>query len=219
MKIEEAMQSRHMVRKYKDKPIPVEVIKQLNDRINENNDKYDLSIKLMVNDKKAFNAVIKMILAKGVNNYLILAGKDRPDLDEKLGYCGADLMLFAQTLGLNTWWAGGTINKKRTSQEVGGQKVVGIVSIGYGATQGVSHKSKKAEDISSYKGTAPEWFINGVNAALLAPTALNKQAFFIKGEGNKVSMSCDNGIFTGADLGLGKYHFEIGAGKDNFEWV
>lgn len=81
------------------------------------------------------------------------------------------------------------------------------------------HKSKKAEDISSYKGSAPEWFINGVNAALLEPTALNKQAFFIKGEGNEVSMSCDNGIFTGADLGLGKYHFEIGAGKDNFEWV
>ena len=57
-----------------------------------------------------------------------------------------------------------------------------------------------------------------MKAALLAPTALAKQAFTIRGKGNKVSISCDNGIFTGVDTGLVKYHFELGAGKDNFEW-
>jgi hypothetical protein len=25
--------------------------------------------------------------------------------------------------------------------------------------------------------------------------------------------------FTQMDLGIAKYHFEIGAGKENFEWV
>ena len=48
--------------------------------------------------------------------------------------------------------------------------------------------------------------------------SMAKQAFTIRGKGNKVSISCDNGIFTGVDTGLVKYHFELGAGKDNFEW-
>lgn len=219
MRIEEAIFTRHMVRKYIDKPIPAELIEKLNTRINDNNEKYDLAIKLMVNDENAFNAIIKLILAKGVKNYLILSGKDTPDLGKKLGYCGADLMLYAQTLGLNTWWVGGTFNRKTTSKEADGKKVIGVIAVGYGTTQGVPHKSKKPEDVSSYVGEAPEWFKKGIDAALLAPTALNKQAFEIKGDGNKVSMTCDNGIFTDADFGLVKYHFEVGAGKDNFEWV
>lgn len=40
----------------------------------------------------------------------------------------------------------------------------------------------------------------------------------ISGKESKVSISCDNGIFTGVDTGLVKYHFELGAGKDNFAW-
>ncbi len=219
MTIGEAMKTRHTVRKYTDKPIPAELVENLKVRIKENNDKYNLSIKLMINDKKAFDAFIKLILAKGVNNYLILSGPDTPDLDEKLGYSGADIMLYAQTLGLNTWWVGSTFNRKDVSIAADSNRVTGVIAIGYGATQGVPHKSKNPEDISLYNGEAPEWFKNGVAAVLLSPTALNKQAFSIKGDGIKVSMTCNNGIFTGSDLGIAKYHFEVGAGKDNFEWV
>lgn len=219
MTIKEAMQARHMVRRYTDKPIPVEIAQKLALRINENNKEHNLAIKLMVGDETAFNAIIKLILAKGVKNYLILTGDDTPDLDERLGYSGADIMLYAQTLGLNTWWVGGTFNRKSTSQTAGGKRVTGIIAIGYGATQGVPHKSKKPDTVSAYSGDAPEWFRNGVDAALLAPTALNKQAFMIKGDRDKVSIICDNGIFTGADLGLVKYHFEAGAGKENFSWA
>lgn len=28
-----------------------------------------------------------------------------------------------------------------------------------------------------------------------------------------------NQLYTKLDLGIVKYHFEIGAGKDNFEWA
>ena len=41
----------------------------------------------------------------------------------------------------------------------------------------------------------------------------------MKGEGSTVHIDCDNGIFSGVDTGLVKYHFELGAGKENFEWV
>lgn len=217
MDMKQAMKERHMVRKYTDEPIPEDIVEKLNHRVRENNEQYGLSIKLMTNDDSAVPGVIKLILAKGVNNFFIMAGPD--GADELCGYCGADLMLYAQTLGLNTWWVGGTYNRKGAQEKIEDAKAVGIIAVGYGQTQGVPHKTKTAEQVSSYDGEAPQWFKNGIEAALLAPTALAKQAFTIKGKGNKVSISCDNGIFTGVDTGLVKYHFELGTGKDCFEWV
>ena len=162
MTMKEAMQERHMVRKYLDKPIPADIVETLNDRIRKLNNDHGIEMKLITEDKSAFSTVVRLILAKGVRNYIILAGKEADDLSEKLGYASADIMLFAQTLGLNTWWVGGTFNRG---------------------------------------------------------TALNKQPFNITGDGNKVAINCEGGIFAGANLGLVKYHFEIGAGKENFEWV
>ena len=218
MDLKEAMQKRHMVRKYIDKSLPDDLINRINERISMNNEKHKLSMKLMINNNKGVNSIMKLIMAKGVNNFIILAGDNSENLDERLGYSGADIMLYAQTLGLNTWWVGGTFNRS-VSQYVENKKVTGIIAIGYGESQGKPHKSKMVEDVSKYNGTViPSWFISGVDGALLAPTALNKQDFMIIGDGNKVKIECDNGIFTGSNVGLIKYHFELGAGKDNFEW-
>ena len=219
MTMKVAMHERHMVRKYLDKPIPADIVETLNDRIRKLNNDHGIEMKLITEDKSAFSTVVRLILAKGVRNYIILAGKEADDLSEKLGYASADIMLFAQTLGLNTWWVGGTFNRGIQSQVSPDDKVIGVVAIGYGATQGIPHKSKKPEEVSSYIGETPKWFKDGITAALLAPTALNRQPFNIIGDGNRVAITCEGGIFAGANLGLVKYHFEIGAGKEHFEWV
>ncbi|MCD8078475.1 MAG: nitroreductase [Lachnospiraceae bacterium] len=222
MTLQEAMNARHKVSKYKNKPLSVDVIRKLNDRIEAQNQEYGLNIQLVTESRDAMPGIIAALMSKGVQNYIILAGPDKPGIDEKLGYSSADLMLYAQTLGLNTWWIGGMYsrkNMKKNSNAGDNAKIIGIVVVGYGENQGVPHKSKSASDISSYEGNAPEWFNAGVSAVLLAPTAMNKQAFTIKGKGNKVSMICNNGSYSGADLGIGKYHFELGAGRDNFEWM
>lgn len=218
MTLKEAMTARHMVRRYLDKQLSTEIVNQLSERIYAVNKAQNVAMKLVVNDTSAFSAPIRMLLAKGVQNYIVLSGEDTLDLGEKLGYASADIMLYAQTLGLNTWWVGGTFSRKGAGAHADGAKTIGVVAIGYGATQGVPHKSKTAEEVSTYSGIAPEWFINGVSAALLAPTALNKQKFSIKGHENHVKIMYAKGAFSGADLGLVKYHFELGAGKDNFEW-
>ena len=199
MTMKVAMHERHMVRKYLDKPIPADIVETLNDRIRKLNNDHGIEMKLITEDKSAFSTVVRLILAKGVRNYIILAGKEADDLSEKLGYASADIMLFAQTLGLNTWWVGGTFNRGIQSQVSPDDKVIGVVAIGYGATQGIPHKSKKPEEVSSYIGETPKWNIIG--------------------DGNRVAITCEGGIFAGANLGLVKYHFEIGAGKENFEWV
>ena len=127
-------------------------------------------------------------------------------------------MLFCQTLGLNTWWVGGTYIHAKMAQKVPGDEVIGIIAVGYGATQGKPHKSKSAQEVATYEGPEPEWFKNGVEAALLAPTALDKQAFKIEGAGDEVSITYEPGAFAGEDLGLVKYHFALGAGSHSFCW-
>ena len=109
MTMEEAMRSRHTVRRYTDRRLPREVLEPLEARVRRNNQEHGLAMSLVTENTEAFGPVWKLLLAKGVRNYVILAGGDRPGVDEAVGYCGADVMLYAQTLGLNSWWVGGTI--------------------------------------------------------------------------------------------------------------
>jgi len=222
MNIVEALEKRHTVRRYTDQMISNEICEVIKKRITELNIEYGLNMKLITGNKDAFGGFVKLFMTRGVRNFLILSGNETNDLEEKLGYCGIDVALLAQQLGLNSWWVGGTYNKEKVKKMIQAStngKVVGIIALGYGANQGKLHKSKKVEEVSEYKGTAPEWFTKGVQTALLAPTAMNKQAFVLKGNRNKVAISCDNGVYTNIDKGIVKYCFEIGAGKENFEWV
>ena len=213
MTMKVAMHERHMVRKYLDKPIPADIVETLNDRIRKLNNDHGIEMKLITEDKSAFSTVVRLISRIGE--------VERGDLSSMphAAYAKGLLRTYAQTLGLNTWWVGGTFNRGIQSQVSPDDKVIGVVAIGYGATQGIPHKSKKPEEVSSYIGETPKWFKDGITAALLAPTALNRQPFNIIGDGNRVAITCEGGIFAGANLGLVKYHFEIGAGKENFEWV
>lgn len=220
MTIKEAIKERHMVRHYIDKPIPSEIITKLEERIEKINKENNLNFTLVTSSAKGVGLLARALFKPVVYNYIIFAGEDNEDLDEKIGYFGSDIMLFAQTLGLNSWWNGGMFSRKETKKHFDKEnvRVNGVLAIGYGKNQGQPHKSKSAEEISSYDGDAPQWFINGVQAVLYAPTAVNKQNFTIKGKENKVLMTYKSGYLSDVDLGIGKYHFEVGAGKENFIW-
>lgn len=68
------------------------------------------------------------------------------------------------------------------------------------------------------EGNVPEWFQKGVKASLLAPTAMNQQKYKFTLNGNHVLAETGKGFYTKIDLGIAKYHFELGAGKENFSW-
>lgn len=214
------MEKRHTVRKYLDKPLTLSVIQALNNHIHAINETYDLKFHLVTNSSDGLSSLAKLISNNSVQNYIILAGKDDLDLDEKIGYCGADLILYAQSLGLNTWWCGGMFNAKGAFKHLEDKdvRINGVIAIGYGKTQGVPHKSKTASQISHYNGKEPQWFQDGIKALLLAPSALNRQPYIVNGEGNEVSFHVKEGHLSRVDLGIGKYFFEKGAGKNNFTW-
>ncbi|MCR5061472.1 MAG: nitroreductase [Saccharofermentans sp.] len=218
--MKKAMTERHTVRKFDGTPLSDSEKIILKSRVDELNNKFSLSIALIESEKTPVSLLGKTLMGgTGVYSYFVLAADNREKVDEMLGYAGSDLCLYAQMNGLNTWWMAGTFSRKYVEGFVSGKKIVSIIAVGHGKTQGVPHKSKRMDQVSSYAGEAPEWFKNGVEAALLAPTAINQQAFTITGEGNKVCLTYKSGPMSGIDKGIVKHHFELGAGRENFEWV
>lgn len=220
MDILEAIQTRHSVRRYTDTPITPEHIEALEAEINRCNAESGLHIQLVLNETKAFGNIFAHYgLFHGVTDYIALVGKDNNELDEKCGWYGEHLVLKAQQLGLNTCWVGGSYRKVKSAFKVNeGEKLCLVIAIGYGKNQGHPRRSKSFEDVTDVQGEVPEWFKRGVEAALLAPTAINQQKFKFSLNGNMVTAKAGKGPFSMVDLGIVKYHFEAGTGKDNFIW-
>ena len=228
MTIQEAIEARHSVRAYKEQPLAVEVVKALEEKITELNREGHLHIQLILNEPKAFQGTLtKYGKFRGVNNYIVMAGKKADDLEERIGYYGEQLVLMAQTLGLNTCWVGLSYSKVPGTYVLeDDEKIACYIAIGYGETQGVGHKVKTVEQVSNVSDTTPSWFKKGVEAALLAPTAVNQQKFSFEYVGTKDGhhqVRAKKGFsmigYTKTDLGIAKCHFEVGAGKENFEWI
>jgi nitroreductase len=228
MTLQEAIEARHSVRAYKNEPLSEEIVRVLEEQIAICNQKGRLHIQLITNEPKAFRGTLaKYGKFRNANNYLVMAGRKADDLDERIGYYGEHLVLLAQTLGLNTCWVGLSYKKIPDTYVLDeGEVIKAYIAIGYGETQGVIHKIKTVEQVSNATDITPSWFRKGVEAALLAPTAVNQQKFSFEYLGMKDGrhqVRAKKGFsmigYTQMDLGIAKYHFEIGAGKVNFEWV
>ena len=230
MTLIEAIQARHAVRKYRTEPISGEILDALRREIAVVNKEGGLHVQLVTDEPKAFTGPMAYGQFVGVRNYLIMAGQKADDLDERIGYYGEKLVLLAQQLGLNTCWVGLSYRKVSGTYELeGGEKIGCYIALGYGETQGVAHKVKSPQEVSNVSELTPDWFKRGVDAALLAPTAINQQKFFIEylgastdGSLPKVSLRV-KGLslagYTKMDKGIVRRNFEIAAGKENFEWA
>ena len=223
MDLLEAISARHSVRKYTDRPLDTAVATTLKDAVERINAGSRLNIQLVLDEPKAFSSGMwKYGRFSGVKNYFVMAGPKGKEAEESIGYHGEELVLLAQTLGLNSCWVGLTYKKiPGTFTLRDGDIVHCVVALGYGAETGVQHPLKPLENFYESEIPAPDWFRQGLEAALLAPTAVNQQKFkFILHTGNVVEARSLFSMagYTSIDLGIVKYHFEIGAGKENFTW-
>ncbi len=223
----EAIRARHSVRRYRQEAIPDETLAALREEIEKVNAEGHLHVQLVIDEPKAFSGPMAYGSFSGVRNYLVMAGKKIGDLDERIGYYGERLVLLAQRLGLNSCWAGLSYRKIAGTYSLEkDEKIACYIALGYGQTQGVQHKSKDIREISNASDLTPEWFRRGVEAAALAPTAVNQQKFYIEYTGRKeggqpvVSIRPGRSLigYTKMDMGIVRLHFEIGAGKENFIW-
>lgn len=209
----EAIQARHSVRKYKDKKIEKEKATKLKELIDDCNKEGKLHLQLCEDAGNTYNRLLNKAMGLGsAPSVIACIGPDDETLDERVGYYGEKIVLYAQQLGLNTCWAG-TFNKKNLPvKEEAGERLVLTIAIGYGEDGGRVRKSKSEDQVSSGKSEKPEWFRKGVQMALLAPTAVNQQKFeIVLKDDDSVEFVDKGGILSKVDLGIVKYHFEVGA--------
>ena len=215
----ELMKQRHSVRQYTNKRIPEDIRKLLDGYTEEMNRQGSLHMQIIYDEPECFNSRLAHYgKFSGCNNYIAVIGRNAEDLEERCGFYGEMVVLRAQELGLNTCWAKMTHGKSKAIINPDETEVI-VIALGYGKTQGVPSKNKSASAVSNIREDSPAWFKRGVEAALLAPTAVNQQKFRFTLDGNNVTAK--PGILGSClkiDLGIVKCHFELAAGRENFDW-
>ena len=216
MDIKEAIKERHSVRYYKDEPISEQHRAELDVLISQCNEESGLSMQLVVDDPECFDTLLAHYgMFKNVKNYIAVVGpKSMADLDVRGGYYGQKVVLAAQMMGLNTCWVAGTYKRGKCKADIAGnEKIVCVIAIGYGENQGTKHKSKPLSKICDIpEADMPVWFKNGVKAAMMAPTAMNQQKFFIDIDGEKAVITAGRSPLAKIDLGIVRYNFEAASG-------
>lgn len=216
MTLFEAIQERHSVRSFIDKPIPEDTAKTLQNYIDGLNDESGLHMQLVLNEPKAFGSRFSSYgMFRNCSNYIVMAGRPSRCFEDTIGYYGELVVLYAQTLGLNTCWVGLTYRKVQgvfTLAE--GEKIACVIALGHGTSAlGVSHRIRSIEEVSNLREGHPEWFRQGVEAALLAPTAVNQQKFRFELQDDLQTIKALPGRslagYTRIDLGIARCHFDI----------
>ncbi len=222
MTIDEAILQRHSVRAYLDTPLSDEIKSQISDEISRINSENGIHFQPVFDDPEAFDSLLaKYGKFDNVRNYVCLVAKKGEHADETLGYWGQHISLFIQMLGLNSCFVAMTFSKSKAKSKCvieEGEKLFIVLPFGYGKTQGVTRKSKTIPDVTLEEegDDIPSWYRKGLEYALLAPTALNQQKFVFSRKDNTVFVRASGGFYSSIDLGIVKYNFEIGAGKENF---
>lgn len=211
MDILEIMKNRHSVRQYRDQAIEETKRAELNSYIEDINKESNMSIQIFYDEEKCFDSFMAHY-GKFVNvkNYIAIVGSKNEQ--EKAGYYGEKIVLKCQEMGLNTCWVAMTHGKSQAEIKKG-QKQLILISLGYGENQGVEHKSKPLDKLGRADRDT-EWFRLGLEAASLAPTAMNQQKFYFELNNNIVTAKSLGGFYSRIDLGIVKYHFEAVTGYE-----
>lgn len=211
MDILEIMKNRHSVRQYRDQSIEQSKRAELDAYIKEANKESGMSIQIFYDEPKCFDSFMAHY-GKFVNvkNYIAIVGNKNEQ--EKAGYYGEKIVLKCQEMGLNTCWVAMTHGKSQAKIKKG-QKQLILISLGYGETQGVAHKSKSIDELG-HADHDTEWFKTGMEAASLAPTAMNQQKFLFELKDGVVTAKSLGGFYSKIDLGIAKYHFEVATGHE-----
>lgn len=208
------IRERHSVRSYLEKPVEPAKLVRIREEIARVNAESGLHIQIMEDAEGVFGGLLSRVIGwKFVPSYLALVGRESPKLEQTCGYYGEQLVLFLQSLGLNSCWVG-MFKASAVRAELGEQeRVVITIPFGYGADAGKQHKSKAIGEVTDVQ-QMPDWFRAGVESALLAPTAINQQKFLFSLDGDRPTAKVNGkGPFTEVDLGIVKYHFEAASGR------
>ena len=221
----ETIRERHSVREYDGKPLARAEFDALGAVVEECARESGLDIQLVGDNPEVFNVIARFGLIRGCRTHVafVVDGAKAGDVaaDEAIGYWGQKIVLAAQDMGFNTCWCALCSRKKSHVVVVPGKKVRLIIAVGHGKTQGFSRKTKSVEALSSVEcAKAPAWFAAAMEAAQLAPTAMNNQNFKITllSDGKTVRIDAPKSGLNVIDEGIVRCNFEIATNEAGADW-
>lgn len=246
----ETIRERHSVREYDGKPLSRAEFNALIAVVEECARESGLDIQLVGDNPEVFNVIARFGLIRGCRTHVAfvvddakagdatsganvaangateadcveMRGARRTAVDEAIGYWGQKIVLAAQDMGFNTCWCALCSRKKSRAVVAPGKKIRLIIAVGHGKTQGFSRKTKSVEALSSVEcAKAPAWFAAAMEAAQLAPTAMNNQNFKITllSDGKTVRIDAPQNGLNVIDEGIVRCNFEIAANELGADW-
>lgn len=156
----------------------------------------------------------------------LIGNKELPHVETLVGYYGEFLVLECVNLNLGTCWVGGTYDKEVLKKSLSlmdneelflvftvgdvdvkkSLKEIAISSIG-------KTKQTFAELLREKEDPLPLWVSSGIEAARLAPSAMNKKpvGYSYVDQTLKAYITKPNHPYKDVDLGISLAHFELGA--------
>jgi len=157
---------------------------------------------------------------------------DDPYVQEKVGYLGEGIILEATAMGLATCWVAGFFRPKVAASIVGAapnERVLAVTPVGHAvedfsleerAMMGFAraHRRKPLAELVTGLDQAelPHWMKSALEAARLAPSAINRQPWRFYVEPHTITVSVNNprftfGISKRLDCGIAMLHIEVAA--------
>ena len=221
----ETIRERHSVREYDGKPLARVEFDALGAVVEECARESGLDIQLVGDNPEVFNVIARFGLIRGCRTHVAFVVDDAKAhdvaADEAIGYWGQKIVLAAQDMGLNTCWCALCSRRKSRAVVAPGKKIRLIIAVGHGKTQGFTRKTKSVEALSSVEcAKAPAWFAVAMEAAQLAPTAMNNQNFKITllSDGKTVRIEAPQSGLNVIDEGIVRRNFEIAANEAGADW-
>ena len=221
----ETIRERHSVREYDGKPLAQAEFDALGAVVEECARESGLDIQLVGDNPEVFNVIARFGLIRGCRTHVAFVVDDAKAggvaVDEVIGYWGQKIVLAAQDMGLNTCWCALCSRKKSRAVVAPGKRVRLVIAVGHGKTQGFPRKTKSVGALSSIEcAKAPAWFAAAMEAAQLAPTAMNNQNFKITllSDGKTVRIEAPQSGLNVIDEGIVRCNFEIAANEIGADW-
>ncbi len=157
---------------------------------------------------------------------------DDPYIQEKVGYLGEGIILEATAMDLATCWVAGFFRPKVAASVIGtakNERVLSVTPVGHAVEDlsleerimtgfGRNHQRKPlAELVTGLDQTELlHWMKSALEAARLAPSAINRQPWRFHVEPNSITVSVNNprftfGISKRLDCGIAMLHIEVAA--------
>lgn len=170
---------------------------------------------------------------KGATAFIAYIGDmDGPNVQEKLGYMGEGIVLEATSLGLSTCWVGGFFKPEVAAPLAGtmkNEKVLAVTPLGYPREGwsleeklmtgfGRNHQRKPLAElvVGTLEPHCPPWVKSALEAARLAPSAVNRQPWRFTVSADAITVSVGNlkdtyHISKRLDCGIAMLHLELAA--------